>query len=53
MIRGHAEQPASDIVDAVFADLADFTVGCKQEDDITLMIIKVRASARPVLEYQI
>jgi len=53
VIRGHADQPASEIVDAVFADLADFTVGCKQEDDITLVIIKVEASAGPAVDYQI
>ena len=40
IIRENASRSAKDIVDAVFADIDDFTSGRRVEDDITLVIIK-------------
>jgi sigma-B regulation protein RsbU (phosphoserine phosphatase) len=43
IVRRHADRCAEDILDAVFEDLAAYTRGVRREDDITLVIIKVRA----------
>ena len=39
-IRRAATQPAAAILDAVLADLAAFRDGCRQEDDVTLVVVK-------------
>jgi sigma-B regulation protein RsbU (phosphoserine phosphatase) len=41
IIRSHAKAGASDILNAVYSELSQFTQGRKSEDDITLVIIKV------------
>lgn len=40
-IRVNAGQSAVDILNAVYEELRRFTLGCKTEDDITLVVIKV------------
>lgn len=41
LIRENAHRSASEIIDAVFNNLKKFTIGLKQTDDITLVVIKV------------
>lgn len=41
IIRGNANTSAEDILNAVYKVLNQFTKGVKQEDDITLVVIKV------------
>ena len=43
VIQEHAEKSAQEILDAVFSDVERFTRGMKNEDDITLVIVKVSA----------
>ena len=40
LIRRNAKKSAEKIVDAVYADLQDFTAGQRPEDDITLVVVK-------------
>jgi len=47
VIRENAARDASAIVDAVYDDLRRFSYGVKQEDDISLVIIKARPAAPP------
>ncbi len=42
LLRRHASAPASEILNAVFADLDRFTLGRKSEDDVTLVIVKIQ-----------
>ena len=42
VIRTHAKFPAEGILDAVYADVREFTRGARQADDITLVVAKVR-----------
>jgi sigma-B regulation protein RsbU (phosphoserine phosphatase) len=42
LLRRHAQYTASDILNAIFAELDDFSKGRKPEDDITLVIIKIQ-----------
>jgi sigma-B regulation protein RsbU (phosphoserine phosphatase) len=44
IIRQKANAEAHDIVDAVYSDLNEFTIGLRPEDDITLVVIKILAS---------
>ena len=44
-IRKNAASDASAIVDAVYDDLQQFSYGVKQEDDISLVVVKVRPEA--------
>jgi serine phosphatase RsbU (regulator of sigma subunit) len=41
VLREHAAESASDILQSVFDSLADFQQGTKKEDDITAVIVKV------------
>lgn len=41
VIHRHAALNAKEILEAVFADIKTFTLGARQEDDITLVIAKV------------
>jgi PAS domain S-box-containing protein len=47
VIRWHAALNARDILEAVFADIKTFTLGARQEDDITLVVAKVGESQKP------
>ena len=41
IIRKHADKSAAEILDAVYRELNQFTLGRKSEDDITLVIAKI------------
>lgn len=41
IIRTHADKSADQILDAVYRELNDFTLGRKSDDDITLVIAKI------------
>lgn len=48
VVRTHAGLTAGAILEAVYADISDFTRGARQADDITLVVAKVREfSASP------
>jgi len=47
VIRRHAALSVKEILEAVFADIKTFTLGARQEDDITLVIAKVGESRKP------
>jgi len=53
IIRNRAHLGANGIVDAVFEGLNAFSRGLKQEDDITLVIIKIEDSSRQKQDWQI
>jgi PAS domain S-box-containing protein len=53
VIRRHAAMPAATILEAVFADIRAFTLGARQEDDITLVVAKVREELEPGPDYVI
>jgi len=40
VVRENAKKSAQEILDAVYADLADFTEGARPKDDVTLVVIK-------------
>ena len=40
VLKNNADQPAQDILDAVFKSVKTFTGGAKADDDITLVIVK-------------
>jgi len=42
LIRDHAHEPANDILQAVITGLDDFSRPLEKEDDVTLVVIKVR-----------
>ena len=44
IIRQKANAGAHDIINAVYSDLNEFTIGLRPEDDITLVVIKILAS---------
>lgn len=44
VIRHHAHAGASDILSAVYDELNHFTKGLKAEDDITLVVVKIKRS---------
>ena len=39
--KANAGAGAHDIIDAVYSDLNEFTIGLRPEDDITLVVIKI------------
>jgi sigma-B regulation protein RsbU (phosphoserine phosphatase) len=41
VIRRHAGEGASEILSAVYDELSRFTSGCRTEDDITLVVVKI------------
>ena len=53
VIRKHAALSAKAILDAVFTDIKNFTLGARQEDDITLVVAKVGESQKPGADYVI
>jgi PAS domain S-box-containing protein len=53
VIRRQADRGAQDILEAVFTDIKTFTLGARQEDDITLVIAKVGESQKPGPDYMI
>lgn len=53
LIRKHAALSAKSILEAVFADIKTFTLGARQEDDITLVIAKLGESQEPRVDYVI
>jgi sigma-B regulation protein RsbU (phosphoserine phosphatase) len=53
VIRRHADLNAKDILEAVFADIRNFTLGARQEDDITLVVAKVGERREPGPDYVI
>jgi sigma-B regulation protein RsbU (phosphoserine phosphatase) len=53
VIRKNAQLPAAAIVDAVYDDLQRFTYGIKQEDDISLVIIKRTENSLPGINWTI
>jgi PAS domain S-box-containing protein len=44
VLRKNAQGSASQMLDAVYKDLADFTYGLPPEDDVTLVIIKMQGA---------
>ena len=42
MLCGHRDQPAGDIADAIFADVARFQAGQPRFDDETILVLRVR-----------
>jgi sigma-B regulation protein RsbU (phosphoserine phosphatase) len=53
VIRQNAGLSAEAIIEAVFSDIKAFTVGARQEDDITLVIAKVGENRPPGTDYVI
>lgn len=52
-IRGHANQSAQEILEAVYTDLKRFSLGVVQEDDITLVVVKTDRSRFEDWHFQI
>jgi PAS domain S-box-containing protein len=52
-IRQHARLGAQDILDAVYADIKAFTLGVRQEDDITLVVAKLNEGWASAQDWQI
>jgi len=53
VIRRHATLGAKDILEAVYTDIRAFTRGARQQDDITLVIAKVKEHRTQAPEYVI
>ncbi len=53
VIRRHAAMSAKAIIEAVLADIKAFTLGARQEDDITLVVAKVKEDRKPGSDYMI
>jgi PAS domain S-box-containing protein len=53
VIRNHAGSGAGSILEAVYADIKSFTLGARQEDDITLVIAKVQNNRKTGPDYVI
>jgi PAS domain S-box-containing protein len=53
VIRRNAGRTAGEIIEAVMADIKAFTLGARQEDDITLVIAKVAEAPPPTSDYMI
>ncbi len=53
VIRKSAAHKASPIVDAVYEDLQRFTYGVKQEDDISLVVVKIGERLSGALDWSI
>ena len=45
VLRRHADRPAADIVEAVFGAVRDFSQDLPQLDDLTVVVVKVKASS--------
>jgi sigma-B regulation protein RsbU (phosphoserine phosphatase) len=41
LIESHPEASASELLDALFADVHEFSAGARQKDDRTLIVVKV------------
>lgn len=52
-IRKHARLGAQEILNAVYADIKEFTLGARQEDDITLVVAKLKEGWSPTTDWQI
>jgi PAS domain S-box-containing protein len=53
VIRRNAGRTAGEIIEAVMADIKAFTLGARQEDDITLVVAKVAEAPPPTSDYMI
>ena len=53
VIRENAKQSADQIIEAVYNELNRFKMGLKQADDITLVVIKLKASPGAANDWQI
>ncbi|HWR91394.1 MAG TPA: SpoIIE family protein phosphatase, partial [Desulfobacterales bacterium] len=53
VISRNAGRTAVEIIEAVMADIKAFTLGARQEDDITLVIAKVAEAPPPTSDYMI
>ena len=53
VIRQNARRNAQAILEAVFNDIKTFTMGARQEDDITLLVAKVGENLQPGPDYVI
>ena len=53
VIRKNAISDAAAIIDAVYDDIQRFTYGVKQEDDISLVIVKAQPEALPQGDWSI
>jgi PAS domain S-box-containing protein len=53
VIRKNARLGAKYILDAVYADIKAFTLGARQEDDITLVVAKVNEGWKPAPDWMI
>jgi phosphoserine phosphatase RsbU/P len=53
VIRENARSEAQDILDAVYADIKAFTLGARQEDDITLVVAKLKDGGEPATDWAI
>jgi phosphoserine phosphatase RsbU/P len=53
VIRKNAASDAAAIVDAVYDDLQRFTYGVKQEDDISLVVVKAQPVTPPRADWSI
>jgi sigma-B regulation protein RsbU (phosphoserine phosphatase) len=53
VIRRNAGRTAGEIIEAVVADIKAFTLGARQEDDITLVVAKVAEVPPPTSDYMI
>jgi len=52
-IRRNARKDATAILEAVYADVQRFAYGTKQEDDISLVIVKAVPDQAPPLDWTI
>ena len=53
IIRSNSHLGSSNIVDAIFSEIDTFSKGLKKEDDITLVIIKIKETSRKEVDWQI
>ena len=53
VIRRHAALGAEAIIDKLYADLAEHSLGVLPEDDVTLVIVKFDGGADAAFDYQI
>ena len=53
VIRENASREAAPIVDAVYDDLKRFTYGVKQEDDISLVVVKMGVNLPAAMDWTI
>jgi len=53
LLRENAHRTVNEIIDTVYGELSTFTHGLKQDDDITLVVIKVLDQAPGACDWQI